>query len=114
MASNKIGGLPVMRGEKIVGLITETDLFKIFLELMGAQDEGVRVTALVPEVKGELDVLTHAIAEAGGSFVAFGQFTGESPDNKLITFKVSGMDEADVKEKIEPYIVRLLDIRTAS
>ena len=29
MADNKVGGLPVMRGSKLVGIITETDLFKI-------------------------------------------------------------------------------------
>src|SRR3990170_3638875 len=36
MADNKIGGLPVMRGASVVGIITETDLFKLFLELLGA------------------------------------------------------------------------------
>ena len=36
MADEKIGGLPVMDGKKVVGIITETDLFKVFLELMGA------------------------------------------------------------------------------
>jgi acetoin utilization protein AcuB len=112
MAENKIGGLPVMRGKEIVGLITETDLFKVFLELMGAQDEGVRVTALVPEKKGELDVLTHAIAEAGGNFVSLGVFDGNSEADRLVTFKVSGLSEATVKEKIAPYINELVDIRT--
>ena len=112
MVQNKIGGMPVMKGDEVVGLITETDLFKIFLELMGAQDDGVRVTALVPEKRGELDVLTHAIAEAGGSFVAFGQFEGEGPENKLVTFKVGGLDAATVAAKIEPFIEELIDIRT--
>ena len=112
MAENKIGGLPVMRGEEIAGLITETDLFKIFLELMGAQDEGVRVTATIPEKRGEIDVLTHAIAEGGGNFVALGVFEGESADEKIATFKVVGMSEADVKEKIAPHIHELIDIRT--
>ena len=112
MAVNKIGGMPVMRGDEIAGLITETDLFKIFLELMGANEEGVRVTALVPEKPGELDVLTHAIAEAGGSFLSFGQFEGDAPSNKMVTFKVMGMDETAVKEKIDPFIDRLIDIRT--
>jgi len=112
MAENKIGGLPVMRGNEIVGLITETDLFKIFLELMGAQDDGVRVTALVPEKHGELEVLTHAISKAGGNFVSFGVFEGVSPDNKIVTFKVSGMSEAEVTEKIAPYINEIIDIRT--
>ena len=47
MADNKIGGLPVMREDKLVGIVTETDLFKIFLELLGARLPGVRVTALI-------------------------------------------------------------------
>ncbi len=112
MAENKIGGLPVMRDKELVGLITETDLFKIFLELMGARDEGVRVTALVPEKHGELAVLTQAISEAGGNFVSLGVFEGSSSTNKIITFKVSGLSEAELKEKIAPYINEIIDIRS--
>ncbi|MBI2333394.1 MAG: CBS domain-containing protein, partial [Chloroflexi bacterium] len=39
MADKKIGGLPVMRSGKLAGIITETNLFKTFLELMGARDK---------------------------------------------------------------------------
>lgn len=114
MAKNKIGGLPVMRGKEMVGLITETDLFKVFLELMGARDEGVRVTALVPEKRGELDVLTHVVAEAGGNFISFGVFEGESAANRIVTFKVSGMSESEVSQMIAPHIETLIDIRTCN
>jgi len=38
MADNKIGCLPVERGADLVGIITETDVFKTFLELLGAGD----------------------------------------------------------------------------
>jgi len=41
MVDNKIGGMPVVRDNKLVGIITETDLFKIFLELLGARQAGV-------------------------------------------------------------------------
>jgi len=92
MADNKIGGLPVVRNDGVVGIITETDLFKIFLELMGARDIGVRVTALVHEERGQLARLTQAIANAGGNFLAFGQFSGEDSTNRLVTFKVEGLD----------------------
>lgn len=112
MAAEKIGGLPVMSNDYVVGLITETDLFRIFLELMGAQQDGVRVTALVPDKLGELDVLTHAIAEDGGEFVAFSQFAGDDTSNRIVTFKVRGMVEEEVSRKIEPYIEELVDIRT--
>ena len=62
MDENRIGGLPVMENGELVGLITETDLFRIFLELMSARQAGVRVTALVQDKPGELDVLTHALS----------------------------------------------------
>ena len=79
---------------------------------MGAQQDGVRVTALVPDQVGELDVLTHAIAEEGGEFIAFSQFAGDASTNRIVTFKVRGMDEAQVREKIAPFIEELVDIRT--
>ena len=37
MVDNRIGGLPVVNSENaVVGIITETDIFKTFLELIGA------------------------------------------------------------------------------
>ena len=112
MVDNKVGGLPVMRGDVPVGVITETDLFKIFLELMGARDPGVRVTVLVENKVGELADLTKVISEAGGNFVAFGQFLGEDATNREITFKVSGINEEVLLEVIAPYIEKVKDVRT--
>jgi acetoin utilization protein AcuB len=114
MADNKIGGLPVTRGDDVVGIITETDLFKIFLELMGAREPGVRVTALIPEQRGQLASLTQAIANLGGNFVAFGQFTGDTAASRLLTFKVDGLSEEQVKSAIEPLVLKIIDIQTRS
>jgi acetoin utilization protein AcuB len=111
MADNKIGGLPVTLDEQVVGLITETDLFKIFLELMGAREVGIRVTALVPEKRGELAVLTNAIAEAGGNFIAFAQSYGADSNTREITFKVAGLDQNAVIETVRPYVEEILDAR---
>jgi acetoin utilization protein AcuB len=112
MADNKIGGLPVMRDDHIVGIITETDLFKIFLELMGAREPGVRMSVLVLDKPGQLARLTNAIANLSGNIIAFGQFTGEDPSNREVTFKVSGLDAEQLRSEIEPIVERVLDIRT--
>lgn len=111
MADNKIGGLPVLRDGHVVGIITETDLFKIFLEFMGAREKGVRVTALVEEKPGQLAKITTAIAELGGNFIAFGQFTGEDPSNRLVTFKVSGTNKDAVKKAISQIAKEVWDVR---
>ena len=111
MVDNKTGGLPVMQGEELVGIITETDLFKIFLELMGAREMGVRVTAMVPERKGELAELSRVISNAGGNFIAFGVFEGDTAINRLVTFKVVGMTIEEINALIKPVIEKLVDIR---
>lgn len=111
MADNKIGGLPVTRNGQVIGLITETDLFKIFLELMGAREDGVRVTALVPEKRGELAVLTNAVAEAGGSFISFAQSDGVDASTREVTFKVAGLDQDHVVEAVRPFVTEILDAR---
>lgn len=111
MADNKIGGLPVVKGARVVGIITETNLFKMFLELMGAREKGVRVTALIEDQPGTLAKVTRSIADAGGNFIAFGQFVGEDVNTRVITFKVNGMDQAQVKKVLTPLIKKLWDIR---
>ena len=111
MADNKIGGLPVMRDSHVVGIITETDLFKIFLEFMGAREKGVRVTALIDEKPGQLAKITNVVADLGGNFIAFGQFTGEDPSNRIVTFKVTGVKKDDLKKKILEVAKEVWDVR---
>jgi acetoin utilization protein AcuB len=111
MADNKIGGLPVVKGTRVVGIITETNLFKMFLELMGAREKGIRVTALIEDLPGTLAKVTKAITEAGGNFIAFGQFVGEDVNSRVITFKVKGMSADQVKKVIADHIKKIWDIR---
>ncbi len=111
MADHKIGGLPVMDNGKVKGIITETDLFKILLEFTGARDRGIRVTALVDDKPGVLAGITKAVSEAGGNFIAFGQFTGPSAESKVITFKVTGLKKDEVKKSVEKIVKKFWDVR---
>ena len=111
MADNKIGGLPVVGDDEVVGVITETDLFKIFLELMGAREPGIRLSVLVPNVPGELSRLSKAIYDVGGNVVAFGTFLGKSSKNREIVIKVDGVSAQSLKEAIEPFVESIVDIR---
>ena len=111
MADNKIGGLPVVSDGELVGIITETDLFKIFLELLGAREMGVRLSMLVPDEKGVLAKVTSAIAELGGNIVSLGTFLGEDPTNALLTIKVQGVEEKDLLKALNPLAMEMVDVR---
>jgi len=44
MAENKIGALPVLRDRKLVGLITESDIFRAFVSFFEPPERGARIT----------------------------------------------------------------------
>jgi acetoin utilization protein AcuB len=111
MVDNKIGGLPVMRKETLVGIITETDLFKIFIELFGAREKGVRVTMLIPTTKGELAKITTEIANRNGNIIALGTFLGNDPTNSLCTIKVEGIPADELVTALTPLVQEIIDAR---
>ncbi|MFL7807164.1 MAG: CBS domain-containing protein [Anaerolineae bacterium] len=112
LVDNNIGGLPVMRGDTLVGIITETDLFRTFIELFAARESGVRLTLLVPEQKGELAMITDAISELGGNIVTLGTFLGEDLSNRILVLKVGDVPEEQLVDKMKEIGTRILDVRT--
>jgi acetoin utilization protein AcuB len=111
MADNKTGGLPVIRDHEVVGIVTETDPFKILLELSGAREPGVRLTCLVPNMPEQLAQLTKAIFEVGGNILALGTFLGKSSENREIALKVDGITPQSLESVVEPFTEKILDIR---
>ena len=111
MADHRISSLPVMRNGKLVGIITETDLFMIFLELLGARKEGVRLTMLVPDEKGMLASMTGEIAAMGGNVLALSTFLGEDPTNRMVTIKVADVPRDKLIAIMEALGMEIVDAR---
>lgn len=111
MADNKISALPVMRNKELVGIITETDLFRIMLEMLGARHPGVSITVLMPYMPGQIAKLTQAIFEKGGNITALSTFEGDSSSDFLMTVKVEGIEQEELRGLVEPLVIKLLDIK---
>ena len=119
MADRKIGGLPVMEdgdpstgsGQRLVGIITETDIFRVFLELLGAREKGLRLTLEIPERKGEIARITTAIARLGGNILALGTFLGDDPTTAVVTVKVEDVPADALEEAMHGLDLEILDVR---
>jgi len=72
MVQRKIGCLPVVDDGVVVGIITETDLLAKFMEVMGGNVSGVRVTMRQHVKVGQLAKLVNAIAAQGWGIWALG------------------------------------------
>lgn len=110
MVDNKISALPVMRGHEVVGIITETDLFRIMLEMLGARHPGVRFSAIMPYRPGEIAKLSQAIYEKGGNIISLSTFEGDTSANFLITVKVEGIEQKALDALVTPLVTSLEDI----
>ena len=108
---HKIGGMPVVKDNRIVGIITETDIFKAFLELLGAGEPGVRITMKVPEGQGMLPMCTETISKLGGSLLALVTWGRDEPGERTVTVRVSGVDPKKLKEGIAKLGVEFVDVR---
>ena len=113
MADDKIGSLPVLRDKTLVGIVTKTDLFNIFLAVLGGLRPGVRVTALTSGAKGTVAKITNAIYGLGGDIVglAFNEVTNESEKGWQITLKVQDVALDTLVAAIKPLVIQIQDAR---
>jgi acetoin utilization protein AcuB len=112
MLDHKIGCLPVMRDDKLVGIITESDIFRTFMELFAAREKGLRITLECPNKAGELAKITKAVADEGGYISACGTFQLDDTAKGGIILKVRKVDSkilSDALSKIEGS--KIIDIR---
>ncbi|MDD2189996.1 MAG: CBS and ACT domain-containing protein [Eubacteriales bacterium] len=54
MRDSKVGALVVMKDGKLTGIITESDIFEAFIDLMGFRETGSRITIQAKDVPGVL------------------------------------------------------------
>jgi acetoin utilization protein AcuB len=112
MVDNKIGGLPVVNETNaVVGIITETDIFKTFLELLGARRSGVRITMIVKDKRGELARISQAVADIGGNIIATVEVPGSDSTNYEVLLKIIDVSKDAVVNALKPIVERIVDVR---
>lgn len=113
MVEHTIGGLPVVDAQRrVVGLITETDIFKAFVEMLGTGQPGVRVTLQVYGGVGTLSKLTTAIAQMGGNIVSVGTFDVDLDGTASLLIKVVGVRQEQLVDALEALGDHVVDVRT--
>jgi acetoin utilization protein AcuB len=101
MADKGIGCLPVFSGSLLVGIITDTDLFHVFINAFGARHTGIRITLNFNEKPGQLGKFASIIGEKGGNIVAFVSSEGDDLSHRRATLKIEGLRSEDVQDAVK-------------
>ena len=70
--THKIGGMPVVKKGKLVGIITETDILRAFIDMMGILTASSRIDVAIGKKKGALKRALHIINDNGGEIINVG------------------------------------------
>jgi acetoin utilization protein AcuB len=65
MVSEKISALPVTQSERVVGIVTETDVLLLLITAMGVTQPSSRLDVLYPDRPDAVSEIVHAVADAG-------------------------------------------------
>lgn len=110
MADKKIGCVPVVNGNLLMGIVTESDLFALFIDMFGARDRGVRMTCVVSDTPGQIAHLSQKIADINGNIISMVTRDVKS-DRREITIKIANVSLEQVRKIANECGMDVEDIR---
>ena len=110
MVDRRIGCLPVVEDDKLIGIISDTDIFRVFVEGMGGGHPSLRITVVVPEKVGSLARITSRVVALGGNIYSLGMFWGERPEDRVIVFRLEGVDRETAVQALEDDGIQVIHV----
>jgi len=112
LLEKKIGALPVVKDGDLVGIVTETDFFRAFVDMLSGGDvPGLRLVLRVERHKGILATLANIINENGGGIIAIATENDPDSKHKKVLVKEEGADAAAVRKALAEVDIEVLDVR---
>jgi acetoin utilization protein AcuB len=93
---HKVGSLPIVVGNKLVGIITESDLFNSLIELFGVNKPSSHIEVEVDDKVGMLAEVSQVMREAQVNVSSVVVFPSTQPFKKNIVFRVQTIDPRNV------------------
>jgi len=90
MRKFKIGAVPVVENDKLVGIVTETDIFRAFTEIMGVRETGSRIELQIKNNSTAVYKVVEICKEFNMELNAISVYKNFSHEHQLLTIRVSG------------------------
>ena len=102
MRDQRVGFLPVVDDGKLVGIITESDIFDSFIELLGFREPGTRLTIEVNDEPGIMSQITNIIGEYGANITRIAVYRGASGKSAVV-IGINSLNTADIEKSIQDH-----------
>jgi acetoin utilization protein AcuB len=96
----KISGIPVVRKGRLVGIITESDLLRAFIDMMGILNASSRIDVALGAEPGVMRKVLQIIEENGGEIINVGM-TPQKTKKKIYSFRLTPCRTDVIKRALE-------------
>lgn len=97
--NHKIGGMPVVKGDKLVGIITAADILRTFIDMMGILSATSRIDVAIGDQPDSLKKALQIINDNGGDIINVGMT--QQADKRIYYFRLSACQTAIIKKALE-------------
>src|SRR5215211_6543726 len=94
LVDHAIGCLPVVAGEELVGILTESDMFAVLLRLLGGGEPSSRITLVLPDVPGALGRAMTVVGELGVNLLTVVTEPGPEPGTRGVVLRAGTINAA--------------------
>jgi acetoin utilization protein AcuB len=101
LVKHKIGGLPVVEGDKIAGIITSSDMLSAFVKMLNASQEGVSRIDLAVSDPGEIATIAELTAGEAGQVLGMGTYRAEWAESDIFYVRVPSAEARRVANTLE-------------
>jgi acetoin utilization protein AcuB len=84
MREKNIGALPVIKDWKLVGIITESNIFDAFIDLMGLKEAGTRITIDTEDRIGVIAEVTDIIRSFGINIISIAALHTQRTEDEVV------------------------------
>lgn len=102
MRENRISTLAVVKDNKLVGIITESDIFDAFIDLLGFRDAGSRITVEAADVPGALADIGEVFKSFDANITHIGAYRGSGGTSDVI-IRTNAINTEDIEKKLEEH-----------
>jgi acetoin utilization protein AcuB len=96
LVEQAVGCLPVVAGEGLVGILTESDLFSVLLRLLGGDEPSSRITLVLPDVPGALGRAMTVVGDLGVNLLTVVTEPGPEPGTRGVVLRAGTINAAPV------------------
>ncbi len=100
MEEHGFGGLPVTENDKLAGIITDFDIFKVLLTITGARQGGIQLAFTLDSARGQMRAIFDTIAASGARVLSVLSHYADDNTTRHVFMRIKPIESQEKRDEL--------------